>query len=729
MRFLPVAALALFATASRAGAVTGIPSEKTDALQALIDSKVSDAGAPGAILAVDTSSGTWVGAAGKADLSTGEALSPGMQIRLASVTKTFTAALIMRLVELGKLSLDDTVERWLPGQVTGGGQVSIRMLLNHTSGIYDHEHSVPLFWNILLADPTREWTAGEILSISNAHGFNFPPGTRHDYCNTGYYILGMIAEAAMPGQSVADLASALLFAPAGMTRTALTVDGTLSAPYAHGYSWLPTTRADTDTTGWSMSWDITAGAGVSTGDDMLAWVRALFGGGIVSQSSLDQMEAATAVSPDYGFGMTRYPAAYFGESALGHEGANPGTNTIWIHFPGSERTIFIGLNRNDTVTVATETPHFNTEDVLIPVLSGAKRILDPLSAPALSGGAVSSGSIRWSWSLPSGAAQSFVLHASTGGAVAALGGGATFYLETGLAPAASYSRYLAAKDSVSLFFSSTKAVATPEVGSCISGTSSSTLTGSDGKTQLDIPPALLGAATGWMLSESPLQRPLTGNTTALIVAAVAPAGLRQSTGSLTEFIIAVDGVRCNGTFALPVTVRVPYSDVNNTGFVDGTSPPVRADTLQLYTLNETSGLWEAVPGSTVDTVNKVVVGQLSHLSIFTAFGAGAVSGLSTLRVYPVPYRPNGGNADQGKPYSAADPNSGIIFDNLPQSVSIRIYTLTGSLVTSFSSEDSSGKLRWDARNDSGQEVATGGYLAVITSPGASKVVKKILVVR
>ena len=136
-----------------------------------------------------------------------------------------------------------------------------------------------------------------------------------------------------------------------------------------------------------------------------------------------------------------------------------------------------------------------------------------------------------------------------------------------------------------------------------------------------------------------------------------------------------------------------------------------------------------MPGSIADTVNRVVVGQIRHLSIFTAFGVGAAGGLSTLRVYPIPYRPNGGDADKGKPYSSADPASGIIFDNLPQSVNIKIYTLTGQLVTGFSSDNSNGKLRWNVRNDSGQDVATGGYLAVIRSPGISEVVKKILVIR
>jgi carboxyl-terminal processing protease len=377
------------------------------------------------------------------------------------------------------------------------------------------------------------------------------------------------------------------------------------------------------------------------------------------------------------------------------------------------------------LTTTTAIAFANGED---PELAFAIDTIAP-APPKLTALAVSSAAIRWAWPPSGGLTGDFQLFSGTGALLASLPGSATYYLETGLSSGTAYSCYLQASNTAGQAFSNTVTVFTPGLEGYITGTANSTLTGSNGNAALDIPPLLLGAATGWMLSESPLQRPLTGNTKALISAAVAPAGMRGADSSLTEFLMLVNGVRATGALDLPVTVRVPYPDANNTGFVDGTSPPVRADTLQLYVLNETRGLWEVVPGSTADTVNKVVVGQIRHLSIFTAFGAGASADLSTLRIYPIPYRPNGGDANMGKPYSVSDPDSGIIFDNLPQSVTIKIYTLTGQKVTGFSSASSNGKLRWDVRNDSGQDVATGGYLVTIHSPGISTVVKKILVIR
>ena len=386
---------------------------------------------------------------------------------------------------------------------------------------------------------------------------------------------------------------------------------------------------------------------------------------------------------------------------------------------GVPPTIRVPLTKETALAFA------NAED---PELAFAIDTIAPVP-PRLSAFAVSSAAIRWGWPPSGGLAGNFHLFTSTGGLLVSLPASATYYLETGLSSATAYSRYLQFSNQGGQALSSTMTVFTPGLGSYLTGTASNTLKATNGKTELDIPQSLLGAATGWMLSESPLERPLMSNTTTLISEAVAPAGMRGAGSSLTEFLVVVDGIRATGTLDLPVTVKVPYPDANNTGFVDGTLPPVRADTLRLYALNETSGLWEAVPGSIADTVNRVVVGQIRHLSIFTAFGVGAAGGLSTLRVYPIPYRPNGGDADKGKPYSSADPASGIIFDNLPQSVNIKIYTLTGQLVTGFSSDNSNGKLRWNVRNDSGQDVATGGYLAVIRSPGISEVVKKILVIR
>ena len=133
-------------------------------LQEMLNNSVSDAGVPGALLAVQSPAGIWVGAAGKADLVSGAPMTPDMQVRLASVTKTLTAILVMKLVEDQVLRLEDTVEQWLPGRLRQGSEMTIEMLLNHHAGIYNHTE-IEAFWITLLANSTRDWTSNDILAM------------------------------------------------------------------------------------------------------------------------------------------------------------------------------------------------------------------------------------------------------------------------------------------------------------------------------------------------------------------------------------------------------------------------------------------------------------------------------------------------------------------------------------------------------------------------------------
>ncbi|TBR22747.1 hypothetical protein EPO15_07240 [bacterium] len=173
-------------------------------------------------------------------------------------------------------------------------------------------------------------------------------------------------------------------------------------------------------------------------------------------------------------------------------------------------------------------------------------------------------------------------------------------------------------------------------------------------------------------------------------------------------------------------VTLGYPDADGDGLVDGTT--LRADRLVMFSAPALAGPWTRDFGSSVDAAGKSVTGNTPHFSFFALFAVASAS-LDALRVYPVPYMPNGGNADQGVPFAAGNPNSGIVFDNLPNSVTIKIYTVTGQRVAQFGSGSSGGKVQWDVKNDRGQDVASGGYIAVITSPGANPVTKRILVVR
>ena len=174
------------------------------------------------------------------------------------------------------------------------------------------------------------------------------------------------------------------------------------------------------------------------------------------------------------------------------------------------------------------------------------------------------------------------------------------------------------------------------------------------------------------------------------------------------------------------TITLSYTDDNNDGIVDGTS--VSVDDLKLYYASSASGPWLLLDSTTIDTKKKTISGLTTHFSFFAAFGSPAAN-LDGVQVYPVPYVPNDGKRANGVPYTASDPDSGIVFDKLPSVVKIKIFTLSGQLVAELSTSSSGGKVQWDVRNSKGSDVTSGGNIAVISRPGNKNVIKKLLVVR
>jgi len=170
-----------------------------------------------------------------------------------------------------------------------------------------------------------------------------------------------------------------------------------------------------------------------------------------------------------------------------------------------------------------------------------------------------------------------------------------------------------------------------------------------------------------------------------------------------------------------------YLDADADGVVDGTT--VVASQMKVFSFNPVSGAWQQDAATTVDAVNHTVTGLTPHFSFFSVFAVAAAANLGNIRVYPNPFKPNGADPNEGRPFTAADPNSGIIIDNLPVDFHLKIFTLAGELVAHFDSSSGPGKVRWDARNDVGRDVASGIYFAVITSQGTQKVTKKIAIIR
>lgn len=348
-----------------------------DRLQAILDDTIASLDVPGAVLAVETSLGSWVGTAGVADLAAGTPMQPTVQIRIASITKPFTALTVMKLMENGVIELDDTVDRWLPGIVPGGDRMSIRSLLNHTAGVADITTSTD-FWNTMLSDPSADWSTSDVMQRSAPLTPVFEPGTSYSYSNTGYYLLGMIIEA-VTMRSVTEVMTELVFEPAGMARTNLTRRGEMSSPFARGYAWLPTSKDVVDCSDWNMSWDWTAGGAVTTGEDILLFTQALFHGEIVNPATLDMMKTPSEITQGYGLGLGRVEdAELFNTTLIGHSGANPGTATLWYYFPEYGATIFTAVTRQDVVTGPHQVTPINGSAVAMDIFVQAWHIVQAL---------------------------------------------------------------------------------------------------------------------------------------------------------------------------------------------------------------------------------------------------------------------------------------------------------------------------------------------------------------
>jgi D-alanyl-D-alanine carboxypeptidase len=179
-----------------------------------------DRAAPGAVAYVSGPEGTWTGSAGYANLATKARMSANARMRLGSVSKLWTATVVVELATEHELALDDTVERWLPGLFPDGARMTIRQLLNHTSGLIDNNDLMasPQRWLERIADPALhdEWEralaslkrdpAAEVpdllqVRVAAALPLLTTPGTNYHYSNIGYKVAGMIAEEASGGRS------------------------------------------------------------------------------------------------------------------------------------------------------------------------------------------------------------------------------------------------------------------------------------------------------------------------------------------------------------------------------------------------------------------------------------------------------------------------------------------------------------------------------------------------
>ena len=289
--------------------------------------------------------------------------------RIASNTKTFTAALIVLLAQDGKLQFGDPISDYVPG-VPDGENISIAQLLTMRSGLFNYTAATE-FAETLNADPAKAWTPQEGLAIAFAHSREFAPGAEYDYNNTNFALLGLVAEK-VGGRPLAEQFSERLFGPFGLTQTSspATDDTSIPAPYSHGYMYgdsgyalrdmsyppdmVAAIRAGTlkpvDYTNQNPSYARAAGGAISTAEDLATWITALVSGRVFDADHqkqwLNSLQAEDPAAPDgqkYGYGISYQR---FGPDAAMyyHGGELPGFNSFMGHDPDNGVTLVIWTN-------------------------------------------------------------------------------------------------------------------------------------------------------------------------------------------------------------------------------------------------------------------------------------------------------------------------------------------------------------------------------------------------
>jgi D-alanyl-D-alanine carboxypeptidase len=279
------------------------------------------------VLRVDDGRTTRRLASGAARLEPRIAMRTDARLRVGSITKTFTATLVLQAAREGRLDLDDSVERWLPGLVPGGAEITLRQLLNHTSGLFDVVKDQD-FFRAVLTDPLHEYTPQQLVGIATSHPPLFDPGDGWGYSNTGYVLLGLVLERAT-GRSVSQLVRSRIAEPLGLHHTSLPVRSPdIRGFHAHGY--LPpalTGDGYVDISRISPTALGSAGAVVSTTTDLRRFYRALLGGRLLRPADLATMRTTVEAGPGYDYGLGLYTRTTPCGRIWGNDGNAPGYET------------------------------------------------------------------------------------------------------------------------------------------------------------------------------------------------------------------------------------------------------------------------------------------------------------------------------------------------------------------------------------------------------------------
>jgi len=306
-------------------------------LDAVLDTYVSQGHVAGAIVGIWVpGEGTWVRVRGFADQKTHQPMMATDKFRIASITKTFVATVALQLVDEKRLGLDDPVSKYLPS-LPNGSSITVRQLLNHTSGLFDFVED-SAFQKASTSNPLKKWTQAQLLAYGTSHAPYFAPGTGWHYSNTNYIVLGLIIEA-VTGQKVGAVIDSKILKPLQLQGTTYMTGLPTKEPYSKGYvndNGILTEASDIDPSAGGAS-----SAMMSDMADLKVWAEALGRGDLLSrEAQAERMKTgATDGSPmAYGLGIMKWG------DFVGHEGNAFGYSTAMFYLPSKRATIVVFLN-------------------------------------------------------------------------------------------------------------------------------------------------------------------------------------------------------------------------------------------------------------------------------------------------------------------------------------------------------------------------------------------------
>ena len=362
----------LVAACSRFGSTAGSSALRPidqAALQTMVDTTAKELLIPGAVVLLRTPQGEFTVTYGTTLLGATSPPRADTHFRIASNTKTMTAAVIVLLAQEGKLSLDDPVSKYVPG-VPNGDNITIAESLEMRSGLYNYTND-PIISATIDTDPAKVWTPAELLAIAFAHPANFPPGKAYQYNNTNYALLGLVAEK-VDGKPLAQVMHNRLFGPQNMQDTQLPAStvNTIPEPYSHGYLYGSSSvalvgeppyspevqaaaRAGTllpkDYTGVNHSNAAAAGGVISTADDLATWIKALVAGRVLDPAyqrrwfdSLQPEDPSKPEGQKYGYGIAQL--SWGPNTIYFHGGETPGYNSKISYDPANDMTLIVWTN-------------------------------------------------------------------------------------------------------------------------------------------------------------------------------------------------------------------------------------------------------------------------------------------------------------------------------------------------------------------------------------------------